>query len=1071
MTPPQPGPSGSYLRELLGLPYTDEQLCVITHPLAPQLVVAGAGSGKTAVMAARVVHLVAWYGVAPSAVLGLTFTNKAAIELAHRVRSALGALGRVGRSPGGDAPEDDEPTVSTYHAYAARLVADHALRIGREPLTTLLTEAGRWQLALRVVNAAVGPFHALEWKPPTVARYLLDLDAEMAEHLVTPAQVRRCNSALRAQVATVTKLTKEVRGVDAAAAARDELLGLVEDYRRRKQALDLIDYGDQVALAAEIAICRPEAGRMERERYGVVVLDEYQDTGVAQRLLLAALYSGSGHPVTAVGDPCQSIYGWRGASVGNLLRFPQHFQGPERAGSAAQFLMTSFRNDGRLLDVANCVSGPLREPREGSRRPHLGVPVLSVVPGRERAGEVRCALHRTVLDEASWVGEQIERAVREEAVEPGKVAVLCRRRADFGPLHEELIGRGLPVEVVGLGGLLEMPEVADVVATLEVLADPTANAALMRLLTGPRWRIGPRDLVALGRRAAALTHDRDLPTPDAAVDDADGQQGLRSATRAVDPCDVVALTDALDWLGDEEQYSPEALPRLRALAAELSALRPLVRQPVVEAVSGVVRAIGLDVEIEAQAAPAAAARAANLAAFLDHAAHFAGIEGEADLLAFLGFLQAATDAEQGLDIGAVSRTDTVKLLTVHKAKGLEWDVVAVPGLSGDVFPSDRGRSRWTTAARVLPYQLRGDCDDLPPDPELTGSGLRKFIDQCKEDDREEERRLAYVAVTRARHRLLASGYSWGLTQINPKELSPFLTEIQQCCLSGGGTVDVWEDAPGDTNPLTGGGVDAAWPAPYEPAALAGRRAAAEAVRAALAETAGPGQGGPVPADSAEVAQWSVEAGLLLEELATSADGDRLVRLPRSLTASQVVRLAADPEGLARSLARPMPAKPSGAARRGIRFHSWAEHLFDERPLFDAEVLAGAGDADLPADEQLVALQQAFARSAYANTQPRAIEAPFQLYLRGWLLRGRIDAVYRTADGYDVIDYKTGVSPRDPASAALQLAVYRLAWAGIADVPLTEVGAGFLYVRTGEIVRPPDLPDADSIAALLMGEGA
>ncbi len=1071
MIAPRPGPDGSYLRDLLGLPYTDEQLRIITYPLSPQLVVAGAGSGKTAVMAARVVHLVAWYGVAPAAVLGLTFTNKAAIELAHRVRSALGALGGVHRAPGDDAPEDDEPTVSTYHAYAARLVADHALRIGREPLTTLLTEAGRWQLALRVVNDAAGPFDALEWKPPTVARYLLDLDAEMAEHLVTPVQVRQCNSALRAQVAAVARPTKDVHGVAAAASSRDELLGLVEEYRRRKRDLDLIDFGDQVALAAEVAIRRPEVGRLERERYGVVVLDEYQDTGVAQRLLLAALYSGNGHPVTAVGDPCQSVYGWRGASVGNLLRFPQHFQGPERAGSAAQFLMTSFRNDGRLLDVANCVSGPLREPREGSRRPHLGVPVLSVVPGRERAGEVRCALHRTVIDEVSWVGAQIERAVRDEAVEPGKVAVLCRRRADFALLHQELASRGLPVEVVGLGGLLEMPEVADVVATLEVLADPTANAALMRLLTGPRWRIGPRDLVALGRRAAALAGNSELPPADVVVDEADAEQGLRSAARAVDPCDVVSLADALDWLGAADQYSAAALPRLEALAAELSALRPLVRQPVVEAVSGVVRAIGLDVEIEAQPPAIAAARAANMAAFLDHAAHFAGIEGEADLLAFLGFLQAATDAEQGLDIGAVSRTDTVKLLTVHKAKGLEWDVVAVPGLSGDVFPSDRGRSRWTSAARVLPYQLRGDCDDLPADPELTGTGLRAFLDQCKDDDREEERRLAYVAVTRARHRLLASGYLWGLTQVKPKELSPFLAEIHQCCLRGGGVVDVWSDAPGDVNPLTGLMVDVAWPTPYEPVALAGRRAIAAAVRVTLAVAAEPGDGGSISAGTDEVARWSAEAGLLLEELATATAGDRSVRLPRSLTASQVVRLAADPDGLARSLARPMPAKPSGAARRGTRFHSWVEQLFDERPLFEAGVLGGAGDADLPPDEQLVALQQAFARSAYAHIRPHVIEAPFELYLRGWLLRGRIDAVYRTPGGYDVIDYKTGISPREPAVAALQLAVYRLAWAGIADVPLTEVDAGFLYVRTGEIVRPPDLPDADGLAALLMGEGA
>ncbi len=1068
MSGPRPEAAGRYLRELLGVPYTAEQLQIITHPLCPQLVVAGAGSGKTAVMAARVVHLVAFHGVAPAAVLGLTFTNKAAVELAHRVRLALGTVELdAGASP---RPDDDEPTVSTYHAYAARLLADHALRIGREPLTTLLTEAGRWQLAVRVVNAATGPFQALEWKPPTVARYLLNLDAEMSEHLVTSAQVRQCDAALRAQVAALDRPPRYARDVATAALARDELLSLVEDYRRAKADLDLVDYGDQVALAAEIAIRRPEVGAMERDRYAVVVLDEYQDTGVAQRLLLAALFAGGAHPVTAVGDPCQSIYGWRGASVGNLLRFPQHFQGPELAAFAAQFLMTSFRNDGRLLEVANRVSAPLRAPRAGSRRPRLDVPVLTVAPGRDRSGDVLCARHLTVLAEADWVGTEIERAVRVEQVEPGSVAVLCRRRSDFGLLHEELVRRGLPVEVVGLGGLLEMPEVADVVATLEVLADPTANAALVRLMTGPRWRIGPRDLVALGQHAAALARAE----PADADADADGERELRKATSAVDPCDVVALTDALDSLRPaDSRYSEEGLRRLRALSAELKGLRPLTGQPVVEAVSGVVAAIGLAVEIEAQPVPIATARAANLAAFLDHAAAFAGLDGAADLGAFLAFLEAAGDAEDGLDIGAVAATNTIKLLTVHKAKGLEWDVVVVPGLCEDVFPSRQGRSLWTKTAKVLPYQLRGDCADLPADPEFTGKGIAAFKELCREDELEEERRLAYVAVTRARHRLLASGYHWGLTQATAKELSPFLEEIHDACVAGAGTVGTWIQDAGETNPLTGAAVDVAWPAPYEPLALSRRQAAAQAVRAAMAAGAAlpdrDGDGSPLSeGDREQLKRWRTEAGLLLAELADTYGTDRQVSLPRSLTASQVVRLAADPAGLARSLARPMPARPDPAARRGTRFHAWVEHLFDERPLFDTESMPGAADAEVPGDDELAALRAAFAQTPYAGVRPHAVEAPFELYLAGRRVRGRIDAVYRTSDGFDVIDYKTGLSPRAPAAAALQLAVYRLAWAGVAGVPLERVGAGFLYVRTGEVVRPPDLPDAAGLARLLSG---
>ncbi|MGI8535354.1 MAG: ATP-dependent helicase, partial [Mycobacteriales bacterium] len=528
-----PEPSGRYLRELLGVPFSEAQLDIATHPLTPQLVVAGAGSGKTAVLAARVVHLVAWHGVAPGAVLGLTFTNKAAGELADRVRTGLAARGSstgssthsstrtatgIGEPPYAERPytgspyaeppysepaDDELPTVTTYHAYAASLVADHALRIGREPATQLLTEASRWQLAGRVVRAADGPFVHLDWQTRTVVQYLLDLDAEMAEHLVTVADVRACDEALLSAVTGTPGAPATVRRIAAAAAAREELLDLVEAYRRRKAALDLLDFGDQVSIAAEIARRCPEVAGMQRERFPVVLLDEYQDTGVAQRVLLSALY-GDGHPVTAVGDPCQSIYGWRGASVGNLLRFPEHFHRPGGDRCRPQFLMTNYRGGERLLRVANAVSGELRSPAAGARRPHLDVPLLHADPATVTPGMVVTALHRTVEEEATWVAEQVQRSIAEEQTAPGQVAVLCRRRADFPLLHAALADCGLPVEVVDLGGLLAMPEVADVVATLEVLADPTANAALVRLLTGPRWRLGARDLDAPGRRAAGL---------------------------------------------------------------------------------------------------------------------------------------------------------------------------------------------------------------------------------------------------------------------------------------------------------------------------------------------------------------------------------------------------------------------------------------------------------------------------------------------------------------------------------------------------------------------------------------
>ena len=220
-------------------------------------------------------------------------------------------------------------------------------------------------------------------------------------------------------------------------------------------------------------------------------------------------------------------------------------------------------------------------------------------------------------------------------------------------------------------------------------------------------------------------------------------------------------------------------------------------------------------------------------------------------------------------------------------------------------------------------------------------------------------------------------------------------------------------------------------------------------------------------------------------------------MPRSLTTSEVVRLRADPAGLAQDLARPMPRRPSEAARRGTRFHAWVQDMFADRPLIAVDDLDAGGT---PPDAELDRLKVAFERSEYAGIRPHRVEAPFQLLAGGHLIRGRIDAVYRAGSlpsgagapagaavgvntGYDqsagapagaaweVIDYKTGRRPRDSAAADLQLAIYRLAWAGIAGVALEQVSAGFLYVATGQVVRPAGLPDLAGIIALLDRAGA
>nr|WP_095873275.1 ATP-dependent DNA helicase [Streptomyces sp. TLI_235] len=1054
------------LKELLGIPFNAEQMQAIGAPLEPAVIVAGAGSGKTTVMAARVVWLVGSGAVAPEQVLGLTFTNKAAGELAERVRTAL-LRARV-LDPD-DTESLGEPEISTYHAFAGRLLKEHGLRLGIEPDVRLLADATRFQLAAKVLRSARGPFPALTGTFSTLVADLIGLDSELAEHLVEPERLRRWDEALLDGLATAKLTNDDLRAVPKAARARQELLHLVEEYRRRKQAGGLMDFGDQIAASARLAQERPEVGRLLREQFQVVLLDEYQDTSVAQRLMLAGLFGAdggdSGHPVTAVGDPCQAIYGWRGASVANLDDFPAHFPREDGTPSARYALSENRRSGGRLLAFANHLAADLRAM-------HEGVEALRPAPGAEADGFVRCALLPTHAEEIDWLADRIAHLVR-TGTAPGRIAVLCRGGAAFPDVHAALVAREVPVEVVGLGGLLQLPEVADLVAVCEVLQDPTANAALVRLLIGPRWRIGPRDLALLGRRAADLVRTERMQG-----------DALAAAVAGTDPTEVVSLADALETFLEAEQpdelpFSADARVRFARLAREVRELRRALAEPLMDVLHRVLAVTGLEVELSASPHALAARRRETLHGFLDIAAGFADLDGDPGLSAFLAFLRAAQEYERGLDAGLPGGEDTVKVLTAHKSKGLEWDVVAVPGLVKGGFPSGQGRERWTSTRRVLPHALRGDADTLPGDPPWTAKGMGLFKKEMARHSAVEELRLGYVAFTRPRELLLASGHWWGPSQKRRRGPSEFLVELSEhCARPGNGEVEVWaeEPLPEAENPALNRSVDTPWPLPLDAAAQRARRRVAEVVRHRLAGAPPADPEEMAPEDARLVASWDRDLDALLGELARARRSVRDVPLPASLSASQVMRLAADPDGFARELARPMPRPPQPAARRGTRFHSWVQSRFEteELLLLEPDALPGTDDDGVEDERDLARLKEAFLRSPYAGRAPYRIEAPFQLLLAGRVVRGRIDAVYRERDGgsgsphpwrYEVVDWKTH---REETADPLQLAIYRLAWAERMGVEPEQVSAAFLYVRSGRIVRPAGLPDRKELTRLLIG---
>ncbi|WP_280366224.1 ATP-dependent DNA helicase [Nocardia abscessus] len=591
-------------------------------------------------------------------------------------------------------------------------------------------------------------------------------------------------------------------------------------------------------------------------------------------------HDGQRLAVTAVGDPMQSIYGWRGASAANLPRFATDFPTAPGVPAPTLALLTSWRNPPEALALANLVAEPLR--RKAIEGGGVTVDALRAKPDAG-PGEVALALTDTVAGEREWVAERIAAqwaARRAAQQQPPTSAVLVRRNADAAPLAEALRAQGLPVEIVGLGGLLATPEVADIVATLRLIAEPGSGSAAMRVLTGARWRVGVADIAALARRARNLSIRR--PGSEAGAEIADGatlDEALRDV--APEPAEQAGLADAIADPGPPGQYSATGFARIEALGRELAALRERSGQPLAELVADVERTIGVGVETQTRRAMAGTgAGREHLDAFAEVVAGYAADTG-ASLGGLLAFLAAAEEVENGLEPGEVEvAKDRVQVLTVHAAKGLEWEIVAVPHVVEGVFPSKVGSGTWLGALAELPTSLRGDRqqDDAAegvPVLDLTDLYDRADLDRAIKAHKEalerrridEERRLFYVALTRTERVLLVSAHHWAETGSTPKGPSDFLLELKHAHEDPGSpaydvlAVDRWDDPPAAdaVNPFTDNPATAEWP--RDP--LSTRRdpieQGAALVRAALAALRAR------PADAGPDAHQTTEPRLVLDE--------------------------------------------------------------------------------------------------------------------------------------------------------------------------------------------------------------
>lgn len=1029
--------------EFLRAEPTPEQWTAISWPLEPCVLVAGAGSGKTSVMAARVIWLALRHletdgadGALPGNVLCLTFTNKATENLVQRIRHALSVL---------DLPEGEEPEITNYHGFAQQILDRYSMLEGIESGRRVLTPAQRIELCARVLDRM--PFEHLTatWQP-TIVGNILDLADQAQNHLVEPEEIVDFNEERLEKLAS----HRSDRAYQAAL-ERIELAKAVALFRDLKRELGVIDFGDQIGLATRIVRHHEEVGSEYRQRFSAVLLDEYQDTNVAQARLLEGVFGG-GHPVTAVGDPDQNIYAWRGASLYNLLEFPRRFPKAGADPAPKLPLFTNFRSGSRILAAADALIAPL--PKNQRPDPHKR---LDPSPANGD-GRVEITRHRDEVAEAQAIASRIV-TLHADGHPWREIAVLCRSSRLFPTLQRVFAERDVPAEIVGLAGLLKTPEVVEVLSYARAVASPLESVALGRILLGPRYRVGFTDLARVAAWAKGRTYE------------------LRDEDEDLSEEIPFLVAEALEHLDEVTGVSEEGRARLEEFRLELAELREEARRPVHDFLAELIRRIGLLTELDAEADRATArTRRRNLAAFLDEVHAFSPLEGELTLQRFLDYVDTveAGEREEWAPVQP-SDADSVKVMTIHVAKGLEFDTVFVPGLAKGMLPNDRVQHNPAERARSLDFELRGDAAILP----AYDGNLSSFKQALKAQEVIEERRTCYVAITRARRNLFLSGAHWyGETQ-KPRDPGAFLEELTAWGeASGLAGVDRGPEAD-EINPLAGyrQAFVRDWPGPARPDESDAlfpqgwRRAAARAAEL-----------GAVPATLLDaLAEPELEvyrtlaterrtlAGHLVE---LGAEAERRPRVHATVSVGGLVDYGRCPKRFYWSSIRPLPRFAGPAARIGTEIHRWIElHSHGQGTLLEAE-----DGPDLTVEElagrpgRIDELRTAFLSSRFSGQVPRFVERSFLLPMEGAVIAGRIDAIFGAEDDgpWEVVDYKTGREPdEDDPLVRTQLDVYALACIDVWHKRPEDLRLTYLYLSSNS-ERSYAVGDVDAIRERVAG---
>lgn len=627
--------------------------------------------------------------------------------------------------------------------------------------------------------------------------------------------------------------------------------------------------------------------------------------------------------------------------------------------------------------------------------------------------------------------------------------MLLRARKLLPLFSAALTRAGVPNRVIGLGGLLSAPEVVDLRCAMRVAHDSTAGNELIRLLVGAKFQFGLADVKAIHDVSRSLAN-RDV-TMESLADE------VRASKRELATGDdEVPLQEALDFLAaridagkrgagkkrDEPDtwltgLSVEALRRIPHVSNLIGELRRNVGLPITNFVDATISIMGLDLEVTAN--PGNIARIGNLDAFAEAAAAFASAEPDAGLGAFLDWVEIAAGDDSLAPVQEQAEPGVVQLLSIHGSKGLEWDFVAVSrSVEGEMPSTSRDGLGWIRRG-VIPYELLLDAHDRPELPWRGAETQKELADlmlelkeQIKERNDAEERRLAYVAYTRARHELLISGSYWSAIHKSARKVSAFVDE-----LAAAGIIDVPPENTLESAPASLAADSVAWPhRPFSQARLERVEELAAAVERARRD-------GALPAGSLEK-----RIDLLLRERAERGVVGG-IQLPARFAASKFKDLVTDPAEIAAQLRRPMPQKPFRQTRIGTMFHAWVEahyaaptvggDLLGMAELFGTEdsELSGLADASSADFTELERLQDAFLDTPWPHRTPILVEQTIEFRLGERTVVCKIDAVFEHNGRVEVVDWKTGRVPSGESARwerQLQLALYTLAYSEHTGVP-------------------------------------